>query len=148
MENREWDTEEFAKNYCKMDSLVEPQDFQDMLYFLKNCPRLPFMSCDSVEIFSNMMGNSFHQKCISIASAIAIMDAIETRKSVDSNIILVAQKWCVIHCFTPWLLHSNIHQGRFSVGLCYYGNYGDAPPTIQHIPKFVHKVPMYKKMRL
>jgi hypothetical protein len=128
-------TEDQALAACGKASsfLLQPDDLAELLFRIEK-GRFPaeMRGCDCEGVVSAYAGLS-REKRISTAAAVKVMDALE-KKGVCEYVRMSWQKWCVIHSFAPWCL---VEDGRFGVGLCYYGRFGDAPSSEKQIRSFV-----------
>ena len=127
-------TERDAMEHCGIDRLVDTKDLGEQLFRIRRGVLPHVVDPDSEAKIDEWMGITVS---ISIDAADAIMSAFEQRVGQYHFAMLISvQKWCVAHCFAPWLLDD-----RFAIGKCYYGNYGNAPHRTSHIHQFVHKQP-------
>lgn len=114
--------------------IFQLDDISEQLFRLEK-GKIPveMYGCDCVHVVAQFMALPVNAR-IAVSTAIGIMDVLDRRGMIGITKISW-QKWCVIHTFAPWCL---VPDGRFHIGLCYHGNYGDAPTQMRHLHNFVH----------
>jgi hypothetical protein len=86
---------------------------------------------DSIKGAANVL--HLGSRRLRVAAAEKLMTAIES-KNIDRNSNCAYQGAIVIATSCPWLLRREM----FSVGLCYYGQFGEGPERIADVHKYIH----------